>query len=211
MSTRTFTYALCALSIGALSAVSAEGALVGVQLENPLLVTYDLQVDYAANGADPTGTLTITGEYDLFSWRSIQQYSPDGVVGNEQDYLGSFLLTAQIDKAAKSAVSGSLAVWSDTDLDTVLDTLRASSSDLVGFGYASEGLFDFWFTNGTGDLATAVGKVGVIVDGYIAGLGEPDFLSDFSNNGNGKADIPEPATLALLGLGAVGVAVRRRR
>lgn len=212
---------LCCLSIISASVGlfpdGSSAALLGVGLDNPILANYDLQVDYIAGGG-ATGTLTVDGPFRYDAFMGLQDYTTDGITSDT--YLGSFYLTAEIDKSTKESVSGTLEVWSDTDLDGTLDLRRALSDQLLGFGFGGDGLFDFYFrgAGGSGDfLPASDGDYWVILDSNLAGLGEPTFLSDFSNGGdgkadlNGKSDIPEPATLGLLALGAAGMVARRRR
>ena len=108
--------------------------------------------------------------------------------------------------------------WSGGDLDAWEMGERAYSTSLDAFGFDASGTFDFRFSNTTGDLAKLAdeGYLGLIVGSGLlldAGglpVGLPTFQEDFHNNGYGKADIPEPATLSLLGLGGLSLLRRRR-
>jgi len=219
---------LLALLVGLVGTAQAD--LVGVQLSYPILVTFNIQVDYIA-GAGPTGMLTAVGHFDPYgAWTALQDYAVDD--SGSENYLGYFYLEAEIDKFTKKSVAGKLSVssdpfwmgildadtdWSGGDLDSWEVGERAYSNDLLAFGYAEDGLFDFVFGNASGDLSNG-GGVSVIVAAQSVDItGMPTFLADFSNHnfdpytlGNGKADIPEPATLSLLALGGLAM-VRRHR
>ena len=164
--------------------------LLGVRLEYPTVVTWDLAVDYVAGAPGADGALTVEGTFDPWgSWKALQSYCPDEDPASQATYLGSFSLTARIDKTSMTAVSGSLEVWSDTDWDGVVDLQRASSTDLAAFGIGGAGLFDFEFNNSSGDLVHLGGNLGVILDVMLPGLDASSFAGDFSNAGDGMADV----------------------
>jgi len=158
----------------------------------PSLVKYDLAVNYVASGPSYDGLLTVTGTFDpgpSGAWTSLQSFPADGTAATHASYLGSFSLITAINKTTKTAVGGSLEVRSDTDDSGALDLLRASSTELAAFGSGGDGLFDFWFKYGYGDLISPEGNLCVILDAMAAGLGEPSFATDFSNTGIGLATV----------------------
>lgn len=211
---------------------AAQADLIGVQLTPPILVTFDVDVNYDADGGGAgLGLFTAHGMFDPWGmWTSLQDYSLDGVTSSGS-YLGCFLLTAVIDTTTLEPVSGSLSVSSDQGWDGYLDAdmdwsggaldswemgERAYSTDLAMFGFGGAGLFDFRFRNATGDMSNS-GGVSVIVAGMFDGTGPfslpvgwDTFQFDFQNSGAGKADIPEPVTMSLLALGGLGLLRRRR-
>lgn len=191
-------------------------ALLNLRLELPILVTFDQTVTYDANGPGGHGLLTATATFDPWgAWTALQDYTTDGV--SSTTYLGSFSLTAEIDKTAKTSVSGSVEVWSDTTWDGSLDTMQAQSSDLQAFGFAVDdqtgvgtGVFNFYFLNGTGPVTSPIGEIVVILDAMEGGF-DASFTTNWQNSGFGKADIPEPASLGLFFLIGLGIGGRRLR
>jgi len=175
------------------------------------------------------------------SWKALQDYSLDGVASTDsylgyflltavidkaerRSISGSLCVSSDQDMGFLGGGDGMYG-WLEGDLDYSGGDLdpweageRAHSTDLLRFGYGGYGLFDFRFGNATGDIVNANGGVSVIVAGLFDGTGPyslPEnwdtFLYDFENNGGGKADIPEPATMSLLALGGLAMIRRRRK
>ena len=197
------------LLLGLGIAVPAEAAMLDLIMEYPVLVTFDLQVQYDPNGSGD-GVLTAVGAWGPGA-TCVQTYSADGVPANEVQFFGSLDLVAIIDKTDKTPVAGHLEILSDLDQNGSLETVRASSDDLAEFGFddVGAGLFSFWFVNATGDLTTSDDRAGVILASMAPGF-DTSFAQSYSNYGFGKADIPEPATAGLIALGGVAILLRRR-
>jgi FlaG/FlaF family flagellin (archaellin) len=107
-----------------------------------------------------------------------------------------------VDFLSATVKSGSydVTVWAGDDAIDWITDFRSDALGRLGIGY-----FNVWFTNGDRWHFDHVFKdEGFRASGGFAGY----FASHLSNPGR-LAAVPEPASLAMFGLVAVGVAVRR--
>jgi len=188
-----------------ISAGAAQGDLLNLSRDHyPRVYTGSILVTYDADGAGDKGLLIAEG------W-PMQVDSSD--IDTVDLWDGIFYLECVIDPATGTAESGILEITGD--LDGVNTVTLIESTILTAFGSGAEDLFEFTFTQeGTTPLVPDGHTVGVILDGReVFEFSVPDFSSDFTNDGWGNAEsffMPEPTTMAIVGLGVIGILRRRR-
>lgn len=191
---------------------AAQADLVGLEPEAPLLDVSDLHVKYKAN--DGTLNVWTTPHTEL-------SYSPDGV--SWFTGTGSLSLTMEVNPDDGSLISGSMTMTTDAGEEGFPES-TTTTADLSQFGYDFDtGTLDFQFVDAVGEgdnpfieaVTQPIAALNVIVTlGALDSNPWPlDFTKSWSNQGKGSASvgIPEPSTVALLALGALGLIRRRRR
>lgn len=207
-------YTRLALSIGAaavalLSAVGAHAAPITSLYSTGLKADGTVQV---AAGADAHYTVVSTGNA-----AEVRSPLPGSYFPNDSD---------------------SQWIWARADGTPVNTTLTFRTTfDLTGFDAATAVINGLWGTDNTGldillnGVSTGISLPGssisnfqvlhafTISSGFIAGVNTLDFvIQDVGSVGAFRADlsgtaaaVPEPATLAIVGLGLLGVGLSRRR
>jgi hypothetical protein len=211
---------VAACAILATAGVCQAGLLGLTEIRYPDIYTSNITVTYDADGAAPYGLLE--AKWGLPSQLTL-------AMGNSLDldiFASTFTLTAKYDPAQGKFISGTLLIEGDYDGQHTGVAPRAlfSSTQLTGLGSGATDRFEFLFTEDVQTPILEAGQtIGIIMDARYLSPGtvyldsnrmvEPQFDQDFTGNGFAYSDtfyVPEPATLGLLLLGAIGL-VRRRR
>ncbi len=199
---------VCCVAVSA-----AQADLAGFEPEAPFLDTSELHVQYKAN--DGTLDMWTKPNSDL-------SYSADGV--NWFTGTGSLSLTMQVNPDDGSLISGSIEFTTGTG-EAGFPEGTTTTAELSQFGYDfNTGELDFQFVNAIGDpednpfieaITAPIAALNMFVTlGALDSNPWPvDFSKSWSNQGAGGASvgIPEPSTMVLLALGAMGLIRRRRR
>jgi len=206
---RTICVSCLLVCVFTISAGSSYAELLNLTVEHyPRVYSTFVQVDYDPAGAGANGLLEASGwTWDLYEDETSMSWPI---------YSGEFLLSVEIDKATGQGVSGSLDVTGDPY--GPLETLFYSTT-LTAFGYGGDDLFECLFTQEGSGLPPVGEPIGIImnavsIDDLIFSEGvEPGWDVAFSNGGDGYSNafyLPEPSSMALLGLAGLGLISRRR-
>lgn len=181
-----------------------------------------VSVDYVSSTTIPTTYTAGTGVLELIGVRPLDIFLDDGshVVVADVEWLLTTTLLA--DLSSGGMVSGSFAGGSITLTDgsgggTVLLSGTVDFLFLMEMGDGSgvmTAIGEIISVSTTGSLSDWVATTGNVYD--LVFEVDPFTVSDLSESFSGKSDvtlspIPEPLTIALLGIGLAAMAIRRRK
>jgi len=150
-------------------------------------VTTNLNLNFES-GAVFNGTLTFSDNYDTLL--DVSGLLTGGGYGSANINWAWWLGTGQ--NATARDVDG----ITNTYEDWLMDGTEPSWNNFIGIS---------WFWPVAGDLQLNLAPAATV---YHAGINNLDAITSYSANGN---NVPEPASLALMGLGLAGLAALRRR
>ena len=194
-----------------IGASTAQATLIGLEAKPPLAKISQVRVQYKGHA----GTLEAKTKKLLVPI----DFTPDGT----NWYSGTAVLSLimQLNSDDGTLISGSMDFTTTTGKSGFPANARITA-ELEEFGYDLDaGKLDFHFINtvAVGDSTNPFAAGGGVLN-LILEMGGPDsnpwpedFTRSWSNQNKGTAEIaiPEPSTIALLVLGAIGLIRRRRR
>jgi hypothetical protein len=197
------------------AATQAHAGLLGFLSGTKDFTESTVKIDYTADSySNGDGALVISGT--VVGYTPAPGSSAVSLTGSDK---GTFSLTAEVTTAG--VIKSATATLTGSTNNTTPIT-EYSSSTISLFGYNSSTL-DFSFVeDSTAGALIAPGKLfGIIITAAGSGMPTINFASSFSNHASGNPmgpvstsgdvfAIPEPASISLLGLGAVSLLARRR-
>lgn len=186
-----------------------------IVFDNAGRITYDAATDEFILDADDLRIVYAGGTFD---WLCGPGVEVDVIIDLDVDDTGELIGTGtMIERIVMGEVTVGGHTYNSTDPSTIL-----LAGDVWAFGWgesgAELGMFDFQINNLSGllvdddiwpdDVDTGVFALAENLGGWTGSWGEDFDLGKVKGN---KAPVPEPGTLVLLSLGAVGILFRRRR
>lgn len=205
-----------------IGAGTARATLIGLEALPPQVNVPKVKVKYKVKHKADTGIFEAKTKGKK---GKKMNYSPDGV--NWFKGTGSFSLIMQINSDDGTLISGSMDFTTKKGKkgESGFPENARITAELEEFGYdLGAGMFDFHFINtvAVGDSINPFAAGGGVLDVTLVmgGHGKhwahgkhwpQDFSKNWSGKGTAEIGIPEPSTIALLMLGAIGLIRRRRR